>query len=170
MPELHYLSGYSPHIISHIQRLLNSNELSAHILSKYPVAHDITSAQALYDYTLAIKNEYLRSSPPLSKVIYDDKITLLNNSLGLHSFISRRQGYKLKGKNEIRIASVFKRGPVEFLKMIVVHELAHIREKEHNKAFYKLCAHMETSYHQLEFDARLYLTHLDVVGPLYWSV
>ena len=92
---------------------------------------------------------------------------MLNNSLGLHSFISRRQGHKLKGKNEIRIASVFKRGPVEFLKMIVVHELAHIREKEHNKAFYNLCVHMEPSYHQLEFDVRLYLTHLDVVGPLY---
>ena len=51
--------------------------------------------------------------------------------------------------------------------MIVVHELAHLREKAHNKAFYNLCAHMEPSYHQLEFDVRLYLTHIDLVGPLY---
>jgi hypothetical protein len=51
--------------------------------------------------------------------------------------------------------------------MIVVHELAHIKEKEHNKAFYKLCMHMEPDYHQLEFDTRLYLTHLELFGELY---
>jgi predicted metal-dependent hydrolase len=41
--------------------------------------------------------------------------------------------------------------------MIVVHELAHLKEKEHNKAFYQLCCHMEPQYHQLEFDMRLWL-------------
>ena len=167
MHELPYLAGYSPDVISHIQALLSRNQLREVIFSKYPIVHDITSAQALYDFTFAIKNEFLRSSPPLSKVVYDDKINVLNNVLGLHSYISRIQGHKLKAKNEIRIASVFKRGPVEFLKMIVVHELAHIRERAHNKAFYNLCAHMEPSYHQLEFDVRLYLTHIDLVGPLY---
>ncbi|WP_410733789.1 YgjP-like metallopeptidase domain-containing protein [Citrobacter portucalensis] len=25
--------------------------------------------------------------------------------------------------------------------MIVVHELAHLKEKEHDKAFYQLCCH-----------------------------
>jgi len=42
--------------------------------------------------------------------------------------------------------------------MIVVHELAHLKESEHDKAFYALCLHMEPSYHQLEFDLRLWLT------------
>ncbi len=46
--------------------------------------------------------------------------------------------------------------------MIVVHELAHLKEKEHNKAFYQLCCHMEPQYHQLEFDTRLWLTHLSL--------
>jgi len=50
--------------------------------------------------------------------------------------------------------------------MIVVHELAHLKEKQHNKAFYKLCLYMEPEYHQLEFDMRLYLTHIDVAGKL----
>jgi hypothetical protein len=45
--------------------------------------------------------------------------------------------------------------------MIVVHELAHLKEFEHNKAFYQLCTHMVPDYHQLEFDLRLYLTHLE---------
>jgi hypothetical protein len=51
--------------------------------------------------------------------------------------------------------------------MIVVHELAHLREKQHNKAFYKLCEYMEPDYLQLEFDMRLYLTYLDLSGKLY---
>jgi predicted metal-dependent hydrolase len=77
------------------------------------------------------------------------------------------QGAKLKAKNEIRIASVFKHAPLAFLRMIVAHELAHIKERDHNKAFYNLCEYMEPAYHQLEFDMRLYLTHLDLGGSLY---
>ena len=42
--------------------------------------------------------------------------------------------------------------------MIVVHELAHLKEREHDRAFYALCLHMEPDYHQLEFDLRLWLT------------
>ncbi|MCY1289200.1 UTP pyrophosphatase [compost metagenome] len=41
--------------------------------------------------------------------------------------------------------------------MIVVHELSHLKESDHNKAFYRLCEHMEPHYHQLEFDTRLWL-------------
>ena len=54
------------------------------------------------------------------------------------------------------------RAPAAFLKMIVVHELAHLKEREHNKAFYQLCRHMEPDYAQLEFDLRLYLTALEM--------
>jgi len=87
--------------------------------------------------------------------------------LGLHTIISRVQGGKLKSKNEIRVASIFKNMPEEFLKMIVVHELAHLKEKDHDKAFYKLCEYMEPRYHQYELDLRLYLTYIDKHGKLY---
>jgi len=43
-----------------------------------------------------------------------------------------------------------------------VHELAHLKEREHGKAFYALCLHMEPDYHQLEFDLRLWLTARDL--------
>jgi len=76
------------------------------------------------------------------------------------------QGGKLKAKHEIRVASVFRQAPAEFLRMIVVHELAHMKEKDHNKAFYKLCEYMEPAYHQLEFDMRLYLTHLELARQI----
>ena len=51
--------------------------------------------------------------------------------------------------------------------MITVHELAHLKEKEHNKAFYQLCLHMLPEYHQLELDVRLYLTQLEINGDIY---
>ena len=45
--------------------------------------------------------------------------------------------------------------------MIVVHELAHLKELEHDKAFYALCHHMASDYSQLEFDVRLWLSVRD---------
>ncbi|MEO7324028.1 MAG: YgjP-like metallopeptidase domain-containing protein, partial [Dokdonella sp.] len=85
------------------------------------------------------------------------------DALGTHTTISRVQGGRLKASREIRIATVFRDAPAPFLQMIVVHELAHLKEREHDKAFYQLCTHMAADYHQLEFDVRLYLTHLDCV-------
>lgn len=161
MSNLKYLAGYSETVTDQVQKLIDSDKLSEVLLKKYPAIHDIRTDKALYVYALEIKNQFLRQSNPLSKVVYDDKIDVLHQALGLHSFVSRVQGGNLKSKNEIRIGSVFKKAPLEFLRMIVVHELAHLREKQHNKAFYNLCIYMEPDYHQLEFDMRLYLTHLD---------
>ncbi len=64
----------------------------------------------------------------------------------------------MKAKREIRVAALFKDAPADMLQMIVVHELAHLKEREHDKAFYALCEHMLADYHQVEFDTRLYLT------------
>jgi len=164
---LKYLAGYSATVTEQVHRLIDNNKLAEHLLKKYPSSHDIRTDKALYAYVVDTKNQFLRQSSPLSKVVYDDKIDVVHHALGLHTFVSRVQGGNLKAKNEIRIGSVFKNAPLAFLKMIVTHELAHLREKEHNKAFYKLCEYMEADYHQLEFDVRLYLTHLDLVGKLY---
>ncbi len=49
--------------------------------------------------------------------------------------------------------------------MIVVHELAHLREFDHGKAFYQLCTNMAPDYHQLELDMRLWLTAREMGGP-----
>ena len=162
-----YLDGYPEQVTAQVQKLVNEKRLGDVILKRFPVAHEIKTERALYDFTIELKNQFLRKAPPISKVVFDNKINVLHDALGLHTFISRVQGGKLKAKNEIRIGSIFKTAPVEFLRMIVVHELAHLKEKDHNKAFYQLCAHMEPNYHQLEFDLRVYLTCLDLFGPLY---
>ena len=138
------------------------------LLGKYRQTHGVRTDKALYDYVMALKNEYLRSSEPLSRITYDSKLHIIANALGTHTTISRVQGSKLKSKREIRVATLFKETPDEFLRMITVHELAHIKEKAHDKAFYALCTHMEPLYHQYEFDLRVYLTHIDAVGKLAW--
>lgn len=165
--QLNYLTGYPEPVLDQVRAAISNETLGQFLLKKYPVTHDIKTNKALYAYVIDLKNQYLRQSSPLSKVIYDDKLNVLHQALGLHTYVSRVQGGKLKAKNEMRIGSVFKTAPSEFLTMIVVHELAHLKEKDHNKAFYKLCTHMEPNYHQLEFDVRVYLTYLDVFGELY---
>lgn len=167
MPSLKYLSGYPATVTTQIEQLLEQGKLGEILLKKYPTSHDIRTDKALYSYVVSIKTRFLRQSGPLSKIVYDDKIDVLHQALGVHAFVSRVQGTNLKAKNEIRIGSVFKAVPLEFLRMIAVHELAHCREKQHNKAFYKLCEYMEPDYHQLEFDLRLYLCYRDRIGPLY---
>lgn len=162
-----YLNGYSLDLQSQAKALLDANKTGELLLKKYPTAHALNSEKVLYDYAIDLKNEFMKSSPPISKVVFDDKIHVINNALGLHSYISRVQGNKLKAKNEIKISSLFRRVPEPLLKMILVHELAHLREKEHNKAFYKLCTYMEPNYHQYEFDLRLYLCHRDAHGELW---
>jgi len=168
MPEpLKYLAAYAPALQHQIQQMLSQKTLADFLRRKYPDCHNIIRDHELRDYVLQLKTRHMKKSAPLSKVIYDNKIHVVNNALGLHTYVSRVQGGKLKSKNEIRISSVFKKAPEAFLKMIVVHELAHLKEKAHNKAFYQLCQHMLIDYHQLELDMRLYLTELELNGEVY---
>ena len=167
MPKLHYIAHYPEHLKEQIKQLITEEKLGKYLLAKYPTTHTITSDKALYTYTMEIKNSFLRKAEPLSKIIYDGKISDINDALGLHRVSIKNHGGRLRSKSDIRIASLFKSTPESFLKMIVVHELAHLKVKEHNKAFYALCENMEPSYHQLEFDVRLYMTHLDLFGKLY---
>ncbi len=164
---LKYLSHYPKHLIEQVHGMIENEKLSTYLLDKYPTKHTIQTDKALYNYAIELKNQHMKKTLPLSKVHYDGKINIIRHALGTHTFISRVQGGKLKAKNEIRVATMFKSMPEAFLKMIIVHELAHFKEKEHNKAFYKLCTYMEPNYHQLEFDLRIYLTHMDMYGKLY---
>jgi hypothetical protein len=163
---LKYINGYNETIKTQVQDLINSGKLGNHLQAKYPENHSYTTDKSLYDYVIDLKNSHFRHSPPITKVHYDTKIRDLHSALGTHTFVSRVQGGKLKSKNEIRISHLFKKVPEPFLRMIVVHELAHLKEKEHNKAFYSLCTHIESQYHQLEFDVRLYLTYMDITKKL----
>jgi len=165
---LKYLAGYPSSLVLPVQRLIEENRLADILLQKYPQAHAVRTDKALYDYVTEIKGEYLRNAGQLSKVAFDSKLHVIRNALGTHTSISRVQGTKLKSKREIRVATLFREGPEAFLRMIVIHELAHIKERNHDKAFYQLCQHMAPDYFQLEFDLRAYLCLLEAGTRPLW--
>lgn len=162
LPVLKYLTAYPDDVKEQVRQLIAQGRLGEMLRRKYPATHAVRTDGALYDYVLELKNRFLRKAEPLSRVAYDSKLQVIRNALGTHSTIARVQGKQLKAKREIRVAGLFREAPPEFLKMIVVHELAHLKERAHDKAFYQLCTLMEPDYHQLEFDLRLYLTQLDL--------
>ena len=162
MTVLKYLQAYPAQLQDQVRQLIAEGRLGEYLNQRYSGRHDVQSDKALYSYALDLKQEYLRNAPAIDKVLFDNRLDLTHRALGLHTTVSRVQGGKLKAKKEIRIASLFKDAAPDFLKMIVVHELAHFKESDHNKAFYKLREHMLPGYHQVEFDLRVYLTWRDL--------
>jgi len=160
MSDLPFLAGYPEDLLAQVRELMAGGKLGRFIQQRYGESrHPVQSDKALYAYVMDLKTRHMKNAPPLAGVSYDGSIGLTHNALGLQTSTSRVQGARLKAKAHIRIATLFQQAPEPFLRMIAVHELAHLREKAHDKAFYQLCCHMEPDYHQLEFDLRLYLTH-----------
>jgi UTP pyrophosphatase len=152
------LRGYPTALLAQVRELIAAARLAATLAERHPQGHEVRTDRALYDYVNELKSTHMRSAPPLAKVVYDQQLHVVRNALGTHTTVARVQGSRLKAKREIRVAALFKEAPADFLRMIVVHELAHLKEREHDKAFYALCKHMAPDYHQLEFDLRLWLT------------
>lgn len=157
-----YLAGYPTELLAQVQSLIENGRLPQHLAQRYPEGHAVRTDRALFDYVNDMRSQFMRRTATLAKVAYDNRLHLVRHALGTHTTVSRVQGGQLKAKREIRVASLFKEAPAAFLKMIVVHELAHLKEADHDKAFYALCTHMEPDYHQLEFDTRLWLTALEL--------
>jgi predicted metal-dependent hydrolase len=170
IPAPNHLAGYPGEVQAEVRELIAQGVLAERLQRRYGEPHGVRTDGALYDYTMALKTRHLRSSEPLSKVVYDNRLHVIQNALGTHTTVARVQGNKLKAKREIRIAGIFRAMPEPMLKMIVVHELAHLKERAHDKAFYALCQHMAPDYHQLEFDLRLALMQGEASGQPVWSV
>ena len=163
-PPLRYLAGYPHAVHAHAQALLAEGRLGEWVRARHPEPHAIRTDRALHDHVQALKDEAMRSAPRLDKVVYDGRLERVRQALGTHTAISRVQGGRLQAKREIRIAAVFRDGPADFLRMIVAHELAHLREPDHDKRFYALCEHLAPDYHRLELDTRFWLTALELEG------
>lgn len=158
MSPLRFIQHYPTSLQNQVQQLIEQGRLDHSLKARYPQwSHSVQTDAQLYDYTQQFRQRFMKNAPPLAKVQYDAKIQVIDNALGQHRQISRVHGQRLKSKNEIRVSSLLKTLPEPLLRMVVVHELAHFKEKDHNKAFYQLCQHMEPQYHQLEFDLRLCL-------------
>lgn len=153
-----FLAGYPEALLDQVRAQVAEGSLGTHQARRYPQAHTIRTDGALYDHAAALKARHLRNAPALNKVAYDGRLQIDQRALGTLTAASRVQGGRLNAKRELRVAACFKQAPAAMLDMIVVHELAHLKEREHNKPFYALCDHMLPGYHQVEFDTRLWLT------------
>jgi hypothetical protein len=156
--DLPFLGGYPEHLLNDVRQAIADGRMAEALARRYPEAHALRNDCALYEHVMALKQRHLRHAPLLAKVAFDKRLQIDQRALGTLTSVSRVQGGQLKAKREIRVAALFKDAPAAMLDMIVVHELAHLKEREHNKAFYALCEHMLPGYHQVEFDTRVYLT------------
>lgn len=156
--DLPFLGGYPEHLLAQVRQAIAEGCAADALKQRYPDVHAIRNDAALYQHAMALKQRHLRNAPLLAKVAFDGRLQIDQRALGTLTAVSRVQGGQLKAKREIRVAALFKDAPAAMLDMIVVHELAHLKEREHNKAFYALCDHMLPGYHQVEFDTRIYLT------------
>ncbi len=164
MIPLPYLAHYPIELQQQVQALIANKRLGLWLRQQRWPEHQIGSDAALRDYVLTLKKQYMKQSSPISKIQYDGKLHIVHGALGTHTTLRRVQGSKLKRKHEIRIAALFKQAPEPLLRMIAVHELAHLKEPQHDKAFYALCQHMLPNYHQLEWATRLWLTERELHG------
>jgi predicted metal-dependent hydrolase len=123
-----------------VRALIDAGTLAQTVARRHPKRTRCAPSVRCTTTWRALKARHMRSAGPLAKVAYDNQLHVLQNALGTHSAVSRVQGKQLKAKREIRIAALFKDAPADFLRMIVVHELAHLKEREHDKAFYALCS------------------------------
>lgn len=167
MIKIDYFKGYPQRIRDHFEHLIQNGHAKAYLIKKYPVGHKINTDKQLYEYTNEIRLNFMKKSPQAHKVKYEKQKDLIRNALGTHTFISRNHGGKLKSKHEIRIAASLKNAPEAMLKMLVVHELAHFKEKDHNRSFYNLCEYMQPNYCEVELDTLLYVSLVDQGEELY---
>lgn len=56
---LKYLNNYPQNLQNQIRELIEHNKLSDYILNRYPTKHTYQNDKTLYEYTNALKNEYL---------------------------------------------------------------------------------------------------------------
>jgi predicted metal-dependent hydrolase len=158
LPSLPFLQGYPPELLAQAKSLIVSGRAVAAIRQRYPEDHQVQSNKKLFSYVQELKAKHLRHAAPLGKVSFEKRLASVENALGLHVTRQHQQGARLQKRREVHVASLFKHMPAAFLRMIVVHELAHMKHSAHDRAFYKLCCNMEPEYHQLEFDLRLLLS------------
>jgi len=140
---LEYLQGYPPGLLAQVRDLIDAGRLAQTVAQRPRDAHAVRTERALYDYVIELKARQMNSAPPLAQVAYDPTLHIVRNALRTHSTASGVQGVRLQATRAIRIAALFKEAPADFLRVIVIHESAHLKEREDDKAFVALCLHME---------------------------
>lgn len=77
---LKYLQAYPASLQEQVRQLIAENRLGEYLKRRYPGRHDVQSDKALYAYTMNLKQEHLRNAPGLDKVLYDNKLDVVQRA------------------------------------------------------------------------------------------
>ena len=91
---LPYLQAYPPSLQQQAMGLVQSGQLGEWLLQRHPQAHQMRSDKALHGYVTGLKTEYMRNAAPLAKVVYDSKLQLVYQALGIHMRSGKNHGGK----------------------------------------------------------------------------
>jgi hypothetical protein len=80
MQALKYLVGYPEPVQSKVRELIAQNRIEPMLREKYSEAHAVRNDRQLYDYTLAMKERFLRKAAPLNKVVYDNRLQVMKHA------------------------------------------------------------------------------------------
>ena len=83
-----YLGGYPERVREQAHTLHREGRLLPMLQKRYRETHDITDNARLYTYVQDMKRTFMKSSPPLGKVRYCEKISTVHKALGLHTFVA----------------------------------------------------------------------------------
>ncbi len=121
-------------ILKHKNKILQAQKAAREgvwILGKFHTNHTYTKDEL----DLLYEKEATRIIPPMVD-IYSQKMQLFANKIGFRK--NRTRWGSCSGKNNLSFNIYLAKTPVEFIEYVVVHELAHIKYKNHSKEFWQL--------------------------------
>ena len=87
---------------------------------------------------------------------YAQKMQLFPNKITFRK--TKRQWGSCSATNNISLNTMLAKLPIDVVKYVIVHELAHIRHKNHQKEFWALVKRYMPNYKQLQNELKTYTT------------
>ena len=87
---------------------------------------------------------------------YANKMQLFPNKITFRK--TKRQWGSCSATNNISLNTMLAKLPINVVKYVIVHELAHIRHKNHQKEFWALVGKYMPKYKQLQNELKTYTT------------
>ena len=94
---LKYLQHYPLDLQDKIRQLQAQNSLGDYITQRYLQSHTIQTDKVLYEYCNEIKQEFLRNTPLLDKVIYDNRLSIEHHAGPLRLVLQDRDDARTDG-------------------------------------------------------------------------
>jgi predicted metal-dependent hydrolase len=128
--------------------------------NKIAIDEDITiyykDADKIHQQIYNLYKEEAKSKLPQIVQEYTNKMQLFPNKITFRK--TKRQWGSCSATNNISLNTMLAKLPIDVVKYVIVHELAHIRHKNHQKEFWALVCKYMPKYKQLQNELKTYTT------------